>query len=307
VTRIDPRLYQISVLGLLLTYGLGWLDFGIGPTRVALVMAACLLTQATCTWLFGLDRFDPRSAFISSLSLGLLLRTNDPTLAILAAIITITSKFVLRVDGRHIFNPTAFGLIASMLVTGQVWVSPAQWGNAAFFGFLVACLGGLVVNRAARSDVTAGFLGFYVAIVLGRALWLGDPFALATHQLQNGALVLFSFFMISDPKTTPDTRAGRVLFAFLVAAGAAFVQFGLFRTNGPLWALVACAPVVPLINRCLPGSRYTWSRPATDIRLPLLPEGFFKEYAMRVSRRSITFVFLVALALGATATATARC
>ena len=301
MTRTDPRIYQISVLGLLLAYGVGWLGFDVGPARVALILGACLATQAACTRLWRLEHFDPRSALISGLSLSLLLRANDPRLAVLAAVVTIASKFVVRVDGRHLFNPTNFGLVVAMLVTGHVWVSPGQWGNAAFFGFLMACLGGLVVNRAARSDVTGAFLGFYVAIVLGRALWLGDPLALALHQLQSGALVLFAFFMISDPKTTPDTRAGRIVFALLVAAGAAYVQFRLFRTNGPLWALFACAPVVPLINRCLPGARYTWVRPATAVRPPVFPAGFFKEHAMRVSTRFVTFAILTALALGASA------
>jgi Na+-translocating ferredoxin:NAD+ oxidoreductase RnfD subunit len=70
---------------------------------------------------------------------------------------------------------------------------------------------------------------------------------------------LFTFFMISDPKTTPDSRAGRVLFAALVAFGAWYVQFRLFRTNGLLWSLAACATLVPLIDRLVPGTRYAWA------------------------------------------------
>ncbi len=107
--------------------------------------------------------------------------------------------------------------------------------------------------------MTYAFLGFHVAIVIGRTLWLGDPLDIALHQLQGGGLVLFAFFMISDPKTTPDSRAGRVVFALLVALGAAYVQYGLFRPNGLLWSLVVTAMTVPLINRWLPGHRYTWS------------------------------------------------
>jgi Na+-translocating ferredoxin:NAD+ oxidoreductase RnfD subunit len=72
---------------------------------------------------------------------------------------------------------------------------------------------------------------------------------------------LFTFFMISDPKTTPDSRAGRVLFAALVAFGAWYVQFRLFRTNGLLWSLAACSMVVPFIDRLVPGSRYAWTSP----------------------------------------------
>ena len=257
----DPRFYQIAVLSGLLLYGATGLDFDVTGARAAAVLSTCLLTQYVCTRLWRLPRFDPRSAIISGLSLSLLLRTDEPALALLVAIITVSSKFLVRIDGRHMFNPTNFGLVVMMLISDRVWVSSGQWGSVAFFGFLLGCLGILVVNRAARSDVTYAFLGFYVAIVLSRTLWLGDPLWIALHQLQSGGLVLFAFFMISDPKTTPDSRTGRVVFALLVALGAACVQFALFRPNGLLWSLVACAVTVPSINRWLPGYRYAWSAP----------------------------------------------
>jgi Na+-translocating ferredoxin:NAD+ oxidoreductase RnfD subunit len=86
------------------------------------------------------------------------------------------------------------------------------------------------------------------------------------HRLHNGALLIFSFFMISDPKTTPDSRTGRILFAILVATGAWYVQFKLFRTNGLLWSLALFSLTVPIIDRLLPARRYTWGRPpATPI------------------------------------------
>jgi Na+-translocating ferredoxin:NAD+ oxidoreductase RnfD subunit len=124
----------------------------------------------------------------------------------------------------------------------------------------MACLGGLVVNRAARSDVTYAFIGFYMALVVGRSIWLGEPLAIPLHRLENGALLLFTFFMISDPRTTPNSRAGRIVFAGLVACGAWYVQFRLFRTNGPLWSLAIFSMTVPLIDQLLPGRRYEWAR-----------------------------------------------
>ena len=257
-THTDPRLYQIVVLGGLLAYGLIWLDLGVTWEQIALVLAACLATQYVCTRGWKLPRYDPRSALISALSLSLLLRVGHPALAVLAAVVTISSKFLFRVDNRYVFNPTNFGLIVMMLLTDQVWVSPGQWGSVAFFGFLLASLGVVVVNRAARSDVTYAFLASYVSIVVGRTVWLGDPASIAIHQLQNGGLVLFAFFMISDPKTTPTSRGGRMLFGLLVALGAAYMQFVLYRPNGLLWSLVASAAIVPMINRWLPGHLYMW-------------------------------------------------
>jgi Na+-transporting NADH:ubiquinone oxidoreductase subunit NqrB len=258
----DPRHYQIAVLAGLLAYGLFWLDFEITLPRAAMLLGASLAVQFVCSRLWKLPRFDPRSALISGLSLCLLLRTNSEVIALVCVVITIASKFVLRLKGKHLFNPTNFGVVAMLLFTEQAWVSPGQWGNVAFFGFLMACLGGLVVNRAARSDVTFAFIACYVALMFGRSIWLGEPMAIPLHRLESGALLLFTFFMISDPRTTPDSRAGRILFAALVAWGGWYVQFRLFRTNGLLWSLALWSLAVPIIDRLLPGSRYDWSRPS---------------------------------------------
>ena len=69
--------------------------------------------------------------------------------------------------------------------------------------------------------------------------------------------------MISDPKTTPDSRAGRILFALLVAGGAAYVQFVLYRTNGLLWSLALCSLLTPLVDYLLPGTKYQWNSPTS--------------------------------------------
>src|SRR5262249_40437013 len=123
-------------------------------------------------------------------------------------------------------------------------------------------------NRAARSDVTLAFLGAWTALLFGRSLWLGEPLAIPLHRLESGALLLFAFFMISDPKTTPDSRAGRILFAVLVALGGWWVQFRLFRTNGLLLSLAGFSLLVPLIDVLLPGSRYDWRSPKGERNEP---------------------------------------
>lgn len=263
--NFDPRLYQILVLASLLVYGVVRLDLEVRAPMAAALLATVLLTQYACTRIWKLPAFDPKSALISGLSLCLLLRTNSLALGILAALITIAGKFVIRWRGKHLFNPTNFGIVALMLATdGKVWVSPGQWGSAALFAFLVACLGGLVVNRAARSDVTWAFLASYLGVVFGRALWLGQPLTIPFHQLASGAFLIFTFFMISDPKTTPDSRAGRMLFALLVALGAGFVHFVLYRPNGLILSLFFLSLAVPLIDRLLPGNRYTWRIPRSE-------------------------------------------
>ena len=260
--RWDPRWFQIGALSFLLMVGVIRLRFDLELSRVMVILGTVLTTQYLCGRVWRLPRFDPKSALISGLSLCLLLRTNSWVLAVATAIIAIAGKFILRWCGKHLFNPTNFGLVAMMLISGQaVWVSPGQWGDFAFFSFLVVCLGGLVVTRASRADVTLAFLGGWIALLCARSAWLGEPMSIPLHRLQNGGLLIFSFFMISDPKTTPDSRLGRILFASLVAFGAAFVQFKLFRTNGLLWSLAICSLGVPLIDRVFPGKRYDWNQP----------------------------------------------
>ena len=259
--RFDPRLYQIGALTLLLLYGIVVLDFDVTLLRAALLVGTAIGMQALCSR-FRHVAFDPRSAAISGLSLSLLLRSQSLVLLLAGAVIAVASKFIVRVRGKHLFNPTNIAIVALMLMTNRVWVSPGQWGNAAFLGFLIACIGGLVVNRAARSDVTCAFIVSWTALIIGRALWVGDPLTIPIHRLENGALLLFTFFMISDPKTTPDSRAGRILFAALVAFGGWYINYRLFRTNGILWSLAASALVVPIIDALLPAARYRWRLPA---------------------------------------------
>ena len=262
----DPRLYQIATLAGLLTYGVWWLDLEVQLPIAVAILTSVLAAQLVCDCLVARRHFEPRSALISGLSLCLLLRTGSLDLAMVTSVVAIVSKFTLRLRGKHMFNPTNFALVFMMLLTASVWVSPGQWGSEAIFGFLLASAGGLVVSRAARADVTCAFLVSYAALLVGRSLWLGEPLTIPLHRLENGALVLFSFFMISDPKTTPDSRTGRVLFAGLVTLGAYIVQFWLFRTDGLLWSLAVCSLAVPLIDLLLPGPRYQWKTIAMSPR-----------------------------------------
>jgi hypothetical protein len=255
---IDPRHYQIAGLGFLLAYGQWKLHFGLEAAYVAVLLGTVLLTQAACTQWFNAGRFDPRSPLISGLSLCLLLRTNGLAIAALAAFVTIASKYVSRWRGKHIFNPTNGGIVFALVFFEGAWVSPGQWGTAAYFAFLIACLGGLVVGRARRADVPLVFLACYAGLLFARAAYLGDPWAIPLRQLQSGALLIFAFFMISDPKTTPDSRVGRLLFVAMVALTAAYIRFGLYRPNDLLYALAALSPLVPMIDRLFPAKRYEW-------------------------------------------------
>lgn len=261
----DPRWFQIGTLSGLLVYGWLGLGFDINGPRIALTLGSILALQALATWLWRLPAFDPKSALISGLSLCLLLRTNSDLLVVLAAALAVFSKFLVRWRGKHVFNPTNVALAALILAGGgQVWLSSGQWGSLAFFAFLMLCAGNLVVWRAARSDVAIAFLACHAALLIWRSAWLGEPMTIPFHRLESGALLLFAFFMISDPRTTPNSRVGRILFAALVSLGAYYIQFKIFRQNGLVLSLAACSMLVPLIDLVLPGHRYAWTAPRVE-------------------------------------------
>ena len=253
----DPRNYQISVLSTLILLGLFHYSFHLPWWHVVGCIGATLVTQAVADKIIKRP-FDPRSPLISALSLTLLLRTGSVTLSIAAGVIAVASKYLIRWKGKHIFNPANFGLVIMSLLFGAAWISPGQRGQATLFALLLLALGGVVTGKAKGWDVSFSLLGFHAALVFGRALWLGDPLAIPIHQMQSGALLIFAFFMISDPKTTPNSRLGRVLFAALVAGVGFTIQFAFYNAAGIILALILCAPIIPLLDRILPAGRYQW-------------------------------------------------
>ncbi len=257
----DPRYYQIAVLSSLVIFGVVGLDFGIRWSNAILIVASALSVQYLGTKLTKLTRFDPLSPLITSLSLTLLFRTDMAAVAMLAACMAIGSKFLIRVNGKHVFNPANFAIVTLMLASNHAWISSGQWGNAAIGAFALACLGFIVLTRARRSETTITFLIAYATLMFGRALWLGDPLSIPLHQMQNGALLIFAFFMISDPKTTPDARIGRVIYAAFVASVAYLIQFVLYEPSAPVLALIVCAPVVPAVDALFRGQNYRWDQP----------------------------------------------
>ena len=207
----DARLYQILCLGGLLVFGVSRLDLEVRGSQAAVILLTVLATQYAGARVGATTaRFDPRSALISGLSLCLLLRTNVLILAALTAVIAIASKFVLRIRGKHVFNPTNFALVVDDARDRATSGSRRASGGAApSSASCIACAGGLVVNRALaqRRHLRLPRLLRRHAVRPRRCGW-GIRSAIPLHRLQNGALLLFAFFMISDPRTTPGL-AGR--------------------------------------------------------------------------------------------------
>ena len=255
----DARHFQIAALGALLTVSMTILDLGARPLPSALAIASALATQAACSRLWHLPRFDWRSPLITGLSLSLLLRADEPWLHAAAGAIAILSKFVLRIDGKHVWNPAGFAIVLLLLGTDHAWISPGQWGTSLWFASFAAFLAILVLQASRRSDIALFFLASHAALLLLRAAWLGDPRAIPVHQLESGSLLIFAFFMISDPKTSPDARLARFLFALAVALTAHWLAFFMQMRPALYVALIALSPINPILDRVLPAARFDWA------------------------------------------------
>ena len=261
---LDPRHYQIGILSSLIVIGV----MGFGVVMPWWHALSCIGSAVFTQFLgdrFVKNRFDIRSPLITSLSLTLLLRTGSIWLSLLAGALAIGSKYLIRCQGKHIFNPANFGIVSVALLFGGAWVSPGQWGTAPLLILWLAGFGILVTTKAKSWDLTVFFLATYAALIFARTLWLGDPFAIPLHQLQNGALLLFACFMISDPKTTPNARKGRFLYAALVACTGFVLHVFFYQSAGFIIALILTAPLVPAFDVFFPAKAYHWPRPSSII------------------------------------------
>src|SRR5215207_8859515 len=231
---LDPRYFQVIFQAIFLTYGLLFLSWFADWQHYIISVGGCLLfnyifesvKQKTLLRFKGNKGFKlwGFSVLISAASLCLLLKTNYWYVSLLAAFLTVASKYIFRYHRKHIFNPSAFGIIATIALTGQAWLSPGQWGSNAVIFFFVVTLGIIVVTRVQKLDISLAFLLTFIGLLFWRQVYvLGWPMDHFIHSISTGSLLLFSFFMISDPKTSPDHPMARIIWAVVIAAVAFYL------------------------------------------------------------------------------------
>jgi Na+-transporting NADH:ubiquinone oxidoreductase subunit NqrB len=252
----DPRWLQV---GFLLTFLALGVRLDVVPWWEGLLtVGAAAATQALALRLLKLPDVGYLSPVITGLGLALLLRSDLVWLPPLAAALGIAGKFGLRFRGKHLFNPANLGLVLALAATPHAWVSPSQWREETLLLAWFAILGLAVTQRAFRSDISLGFLASWFALKAGRVLYLGQQPDVLRHQLLTGGLIVFAFFMISDPKTTPDHRAGRLLFAAAVASLAFVLQHGFWVQPALFWSLFALAPLTPILDGLFRADAFRW-------------------------------------------------
>ncbi len=188
------------------------------------------------------------SAYITGISVGILIRSTMMWPYIVTALLSIMSKYVLRYKGRHLWNPSNFG-ISWMLFMAPLDVAglSIQWGSN-FVGLIVIWVLGLaIVYRAKRFHVTIAYVISFIVLAYVRSLIVGDTFLAEVSPLTGPMYQLFIFFMITDPPTSVSTRKGRILVVVLVA----LVEFVLRLNNfiyAPFYALFLVGPMAKYID-----------------------------------------------------------
>ena len=288
----DARLYQILFLSSFLLLGTGTRDWTLHPEIVATAIATCLITQ----WVWSIRYVSPLhpstpsplhsslpSALITALGLSMLLRTEHIGTMMLAAAIAISSKFLLRVNGKHLFNPTNIGIVAAVVLTHDAWISPGQWGESSWYALLFLGTGGVVVQRVGRWDTTGAFLGSYALLELGRNLWLGWTWDVLLHRLTSGSLLVFSLFMITDPRTIPNARVARLVWAIAIALLAFILRNVYFIPTAVFWSLFALAPLSAVLDLIWASPRFAWQAEAEPEEMVESPEQTASSHSNAIS------------------------
>jgi len=222
--RADPRLPLAAILTLYAILGCTWLGFNRNPIQILLTVTAGCLMDMAFHWLFrGRDLLVPLSAYISSVSIALVLNySHNYYLLFLPVFFCIASKYVLTFEGRHVFNPSLFGVVATLVMGGGMF-SPApayQWGGTVLAAaFMVTAALALFVYRIHRGTLISSFLLFYAVQVLLRAYitrWHLPPEVLILGTLSAPTFYLFTFYMMTDPKTSPAKPRIQLVWALAI-------------------------------------------------------------------------------------------
>ena len=190
----------------------------------------------------------PASAYISGISAGILIRSPYLWPYFLTSLISITSKYVLRVKGRHLWNPTNFGVSAVVfLAPATVAVLSIQWGNVVAPMAVIWVLGSVIVWRVGRWHLSLTYVLSFLVFSYVRTIITGTGYLASVAPITGPMYQLFTFFMVTDPKTTVKSRKAQILVVILVA----FVEM-LLRLNevvyAPFYALFLVGPAAMVVE-----------------------------------------------------------
>jgi enediyne biosynthesis protein E5 len=229
---------------------IGQLTFGFLESwwKTSLAIATAIGLEFVLGRLFWGKWPHPASAYISGISIGMLVRSPAIWPYALCSLISITSKYVLRVKDRHIWNPSNFGICAMLfLAPFSVASLSIQWGNELWPMAVVWALGSVIIYRLKRFHICATYVISFIALAYVRSIFTGHPFLAEVAPITGPMYQLFVFFMITDPKTTVQSRWGQCVVAFCVALAEMVLRLNQI-VHAPYYALFLVGPAANLIE-----------------------------------------------------------
>ena len=246
--RLDNR--YIAPLFITFILLVGHLSYGILESywKTGLAIVTALVIELILGRIFFGKWLNLASAYITGISVGILVRSPAAWPYALCSAISIMSKYVLRVKGRHIWNPSNFGLSVLLFLAADTMAGLSiQWGNYKAPLIVIWVLGSIIIYRARRFHISATYVVSFFVFAFLRSWITGDPWASEIAPITGPMYQLFVFFMITDPKTTVKSKLGQCVVAFLVA----FAEF-IFRlmqvVYAPFYALFFVGPTANLIE-----------------------------------------------------------
>ena len=188
----------------------------------------------------------PASAYITGISVGILVRSPFLWPYFLCSLISITTKYVLRFRGRHLWNPSNFGVSALLLLAPDtVTLLSIQWGNAVAPMLVIWLLGFAIVWRVGRLHISATYVASFLLFSFVRTMVTGTPWVANVAPITGPMYQLFIFFMVTDPKTTVRSKRGQCLVVFLVALVETLLRLAEV-IYAPFYALFLVGPAAML-------------------------------------------------------------
>jgi enediyne biosynthesis protein E5 len=217
-------------------------------SRTALAIATSMILDLVLARLLLRKWPHLASAYITGISVGILLRSPAFWPYALCSAIAITSKYVLRWHGRHLWNPSNFAISAMLfLIPEYVATLSIQWGNDVLPMVIVWILGALITWRVHRFHITITYVISFVVFSALLSVMVGDSFLAEVAPLTGPMYQLFIFFMITDPRTTVKSVRGQCLVAFLVALAEMILRLA-DNIHAPFYALSIVGPAAMAIE-----------------------------------------------------------
>jgi Na+-transporting NADH:ubiquinone oxidoreductase subunit NqrB len=215
---LDPR-YLIAFLITLVLVAAEFRFQAIGGyQRLGLALLTCMATEAALSWFIRGKVVNLQSAYISGISLTLLLKPAGAVLwpFVMGGFLAISSKYVLRYRDQHLWNPTNFAITVLLLaMPARVSILSQQWGNDLATNLVIWGFGLIIASRVKVLHITLTYVASFFVLNGARALLLGQPLAPELAPITGPMYQLFIFFMITDPRTV--VRGKRKQMAVVVA------------------------------------------------------------------------------------------